>query len=85
MTAENMNVPMTINDDKRGGSFGPLYSKDSVYNDSVWIDTSRIAVSLEGYSETSSVTIERGSYTARTMNHTWTIPSRLTQTTWYGD
>ena len=28
MTAENMNVPMTINDDKRGGSFGPLYSKD---------------------------------------------------------
>ena len=30
MTAENMNVPMTINDDKRCGSFGPLYSKDSV-------------------------------------------------------
>ena len=23
MTADNMNVPMTINDDKRGGSFGP--------------------------------------------------------------
>ena len=30
MTAENMNVPMTINNDKRGGTFGPLYSKDSV-------------------------------------------------------
>ena len=52
MTAENMNVPMTINADKRGGSFGPLYSKDSVYNDSVWVDTSHIVVGLDGYSET---------------------------------
>ena len=64
MTAENMNVPMTINDDKRGGSFGPLYSKDSVYNDSVWVDTSHIVVGLDGYSETRTVTIERGRYTA---------------------
>ena len=30
MTAANMNVPMTTNADKRGGSFGPLYSKDCV-------------------------------------------------------
>ena len=29
LTADNMSVPMTINDDKRGGTFGPLYSKDS--------------------------------------------------------
>ena len=64
MTAENMNVPMTINADKRGGSFGPLYSKDSVYNDSVWVDTSHIVVGLDGYSETRTVTIERGFYTA---------------------
>ena len=64
MTAENMNVPMTINDDKRGGSFGPLCSKDSVYNDSVWVDTSYIVVSLDGYSETNTVTIERGTYSA---------------------
>ena len=64
MTAQNMNVPMTINDDKRGGSFGPLYSKDSVYNDNVWIDTSHIVVGLDGYSETRTVTIERGSYSA---------------------
>ena len=59
MTAENMNVPMTINDDKRGGSFGQLYSKDSVYNDSVWVDTSHLVVGLDGYSETRTVTIER--------------------------
>ena len=64
MTAENMNVPMTINDDKRGRSIGPLYSKDSVYNDSVWVDTSHIVVGLDGYSETSTVTIERVRYTA---------------------
>ena len=64
LSAENMNVPMTINADKRGGSFGPLYSKDSVYNDSVWIDTSHLVVGLDGYSETRSVTIERGSYSA---------------------
>ena len=64
MTAENMNVPMTINDDKRGGSFGPLYSKDSVYHDSVWVDTSLLVLSYEGYEKTSSVTIERGSYSA---------------------
>ena len=64
MTAENMNVPMMINDDKRGGSFGPLYSKDSVYKDSVWVDTSHIVVGLDGYSETRTVTIERGFYTA---------------------
>ena len=64
MTAENMNVPMTINDDKRGGSFGPLYSKDSVYNDSVWLDTSRIVVGLEGYIETRTVTIKRGTRSA---------------------
>ena len=64
LSAENMNVPMTINADKRGGSFGPLYSKDSVYNDSVWIDTLHIVVGLDGYSETRSVTIERGSYSA---------------------
>ena len=64
MTAENMSVPMTINNDKRGGSFGPLYSKDSVYNDSVWIDTTHLVLSYEGYEKTSSVTIERGSYSA---------------------
>ena len=64
MTAENMNVSMTINDDKRGGSFGPLYSKDSVYNNSVWVDTSHIVVGLDGYSETRTVTIERRRYTA---------------------
>ena len=64
LTADNMSVPMTINDDKRGGSFGPLYSKDSVYNDSVWVDTSHIVVGLDGYSETRTVTIERGSYTS---------------------
>ena len=64
MTADNMNVPMTINDDKRGGSFGPLYSKDSVYNDSVWVDTSHIVLGLEGYEKTVDVTIERGTYTA---------------------
>ena len=28
MTAGSMNMPMTINDDKRGGLIGPLYSKD---------------------------------------------------------
>ena len=64
MTAENMNMPMTINDDKRGGTFGPLYSKDSVYNDSVWVDTSHLVLSYEGFEKTSSVTIERGRYTA---------------------
>ena len=64
MTAENMNVPMTINDDKRGGSFGPLYSKDSVYNDSVWVDTTHLVVGLDGYSETRTVTVERGFYSA---------------------
>ena len=64
MTAENMNVPMTINDDKRGGSFGPLYSKDCVYNHSVWVDTSHLVVNLDGYSETKTVTMERGRYTA---------------------
>ena len=64
LSAENMSVPMTINADKRGGSFGPLYSKDSVYNDSVWVDTSHLVVGLDGYSETRSVTIERGRYTA---------------------
>ena len=64
MTAENMNVPMTINDDKRGGSFGPLYSKDSVCNDSVWVDTTHIVLGLEGYSETKTVTIEGGFYSA---------------------
>ena len=64
MTAENMNVPMTINDDKRGGLIDTLYSKDCVYNDSVWVDTSHIVVGLEGYSETRTVTIERGRYTA---------------------
>ena len=60
LTADNMSVPMTINDDKRGGSFGPLYSKDSVYNDSVWVDTSHLVVGLDGYSETRTVTIEGG-------------------------
>ena len=64
LSAENMSVPMKINADKRGGSFGPLYSKDAVYNDSVWVDTSHIVVGLDGYSETRSVTIERGRYTA---------------------
>ena len=64
LTADNMSVPMTINDDKRGGTFGPLYSKDSVYNDSVWVDTSHIVVGLDGFSETRTVTIERGRYTA---------------------
>ena len=64
MTAENMNVPMTINDDKRGGSFGPLYSKDCVYNHSVWVDTSHLVVNLDVYSETKTVTMERGRYTA---------------------
>ena len=64
MTAENMNVPMTINADKRGGSIGPLYSKDSVYNDSVWVDTTHFVLSYEEYEKTSTVTIERGRYTA---------------------
>ena len=64
MTADNMNVPMTFNDDKRGGLFGPLYSKDSVYNDSVWVDTSHLVLGLEGYDKTVDVTIERGKYTA---------------------
>ena len=27
LSAENMSVPMMINADKRGGSFGPLYSQ----------------------------------------------------------
>ena len=35
-----------------------------MYNDSVWVDTSHIAVNLDGYSETKTVTIERGSYSA---------------------
>ena len=35
-----------------------------MYNDSVWVDTSHIVVGLDGYSETRTVTIERGSYSA---------------------
>ena len=39
--------------------------KDSVYNDSVWVDTSHLVVGLDGYSEKKkTVTIERGRYTA---------------------
>ena len=41
-----------------------MYSKDSVYNDSVWVDTSLLVLSYEEYEKTSSVTIERGSYCA---------------------
>ena len=36
----------------------------TVYNDSVWVDTSHIVVGLDGYSDTKTVTIERGSYSA---------------------
>ena len=64
LESENINVPMTINDDKQGRLFGPLYSKDSVYNDSVWVDTSHIVVGLDGNSETRTVTIERGTCSA---------------------
>ena len=60
MTAENMTVPMTINDDERGGSIGSLYSKDCFYNDGVLLYTTHLVLSYEGYSETRSVTIERG-------------------------
>ena len=35
-----------------------------MYNDSVWVDTSHLVVGLDGYSETRTVTIERGSYSA---------------------
>ena len=35
-----------------------------MYNDSVWVDTSHIVVGLDGYCETRTVTIERGSYSA---------------------
>ena len=64
MTAQNMNVSMTFNDDKRGGSFCPLYSKDSMYHDKVWVDTSHLVLGLKGYDKTVNVTIERGSYSA---------------------
>ena len=36
----------------------------TVYNDSGWVDTSHILVGLDGYSDTKTVTIERGSYSA---------------------
>ena len=35
-----------------------------MYNDRVWVDTSHIVLSYEGYEKTSSVTIERGFYSA---------------------
>ena len=39
---------MLVNGDKRGGSIGPWYSKDCVYHDKVYIDTTPIEVALEG-------------------------------------
>ena len=35
-----------------------------MYNDSVWVDTTHLVVGLDGYSETKTVTIERGVYSA---------------------
>ena len=53
-----------MNGDKRCGWIGPWYSKDSVYNDFVVIDSTHIVVGLDGYNETVSVTIPRGDYSA---------------------
>ena len=39
---------MPVNGDKRDGSIGPWYSKDCVYQDEVYIDTTHIEVALEG-------------------------------------
>ena len=58
---------MPINGDKRDGSIGPWYSKDCVYQDEVYIDTTHIEVALEGQSETVSVKISRDVHTARTI------------------
>ena len=63
MTAENMNVPMTITTISEEDHSDHCIPR-TVYNDSVWVDTSHIVVGLDGYSETKTVTIEGGSYSA---------------------
>ena len=62
------NTPeLVVNVDKRGGSMGPWYSKDCVYHDEEYIDTTHIVVGLEGYSKTESVIIPRGVHIARSI------------------
>ena len=39
---------MFVDGDKRGGSIGTWYSKDCVYHDEVYINTTHIVVALEG-------------------------------------
>ena len=48
ITSNNPSELMPVNGDKRGGSIGPWYSKDCVYHDEVYIDTTHIVVALEG-------------------------------------
>ena len=50
MTAENMNVPMTITTISEVDHSDHCIPR-TVYNDSVWVDTSHIVVGLDGYSE----------------------------------
>ena len=64
MISENMNVSVDINADKRGGSIGPWYSKDGVINDGVFLDSTNLVLSYEGYEKTSSLTITRGYHSA---------------------
>ena len=46
-----------------GSSIGPWYSKDCVYNDEVYIDTSNFTIGIKGYDKV-PYTIPRGKYTA---------------------
>ena len=46
-----------------GSSIGPWYSKDCVYHDEVYIDTSNFTIGIRGY-DVVPYTIPRGKYTA---------------------
>ena len=64
IASNNPSELVSVNGDKRGGWIGPWYSKDSVYHNSVLIDSTHIVVGLDDYNETATVTIPRGDYSA---------------------
>ena len=63
ITSNNTSELVCVNGDKRGGWMGPWYSKDCVYEEEVYIDTTNFTLGIRDYGEV-PYTIPRGKYTA---------------------
>ena len=63
ITSNNTSELVCVNGDKRGGWMGPWYSKDCVYEEEVYIDTTNFTLGIRDYDEV-PYTTPRGKYTA---------------------